>query len=89
MGRFISGPAQGKAEFILSDIGGRRTNIEEILCTHNFKDNNILVCVIQNSEFDAAKVIESDDELSLFAYDSRPKTWLLVDKSELKQEHYV
>lgn len=41
----------------------------------------VLVCVVQNPEFDAAAIVEDDRDLADFSRpDGRPKRWLLMNR---------
>lgn len=89
MGIYLPGPNQAKAQFILSEYGGRRTTIEDLICGDAFSvtQDEVVVCVVENQEFDAALVmvpptmkdnIIETKEFQRCAWDSRPKTWLMV-----------
>ncbi len=89
MGIYIDrGPVQGKAQYILSEFGGRRTTLEDLICGDAFSKtiDEVVVCVVRNREFDAALVIPpvpkhmvlDNKEFLRCAWDERPKTWLMV-----------
>lgn len=80
MGFYIQGPAQCKAQYIVSEYDGKiipkPKNFEDI------EENMALICIVDNGPFDAAGYCFSAREFDAFSgtADIRPKTWLVMDK---------
>jgi hypothetical protein len=77
-------PQRGKAEFLLRNLDGVEL-IKETPC--KFEKN--LVCVVQNTHFDAALVVEDQNELDyvnrihIQGHDNRRRTFLIVPDAEM------
>jgi hypothetical protein len=80
MGYYLNSPtfrATGKAAELISQYGAEQLmDIPQSLP----KNDEALVCVVRNEQFDAAALCYSQNELVEFsAHDGRPKTWLIMD----------
>lgn len=88
MGFYLEGPTFGKTQYILSEHGGHRTTLEDIIMGDAFSktQEEVIVCVVENQQFEAAAVIPpipfefllEQREFQKWAYDQRPKTWLMI-----------
>jgi hypothetical protein len=80
---YIQGPDKGKAEMLLS-LGGTPLD-GPLLFLPLPEGDEVLVCVVSNTAFEAAAIVGSYDDLKVFSdpSDTRPKTWLLVPRDVL------
>lgn len=68
-------PAKGKVEALVKG-GAKKIDTPVTLCEN-------LVCVVNNSFFDAAAYVYSDEEFEEFTKRvSSPKTWLIVENAK-------
>lgn len=84
MGYYIQGPALGKTEFIISEYGAREVIQEEAReVVYNSTDEGV-VCIIDNTVFEAAGFCYDPAEFAAFAEDAsgRPKRWLVMDRKK-------
>lgn len=86
MGRYIQGPALGKAGYLQDRFAAVEVAKPDSLS--EFEDDRALVVVVSNGPFEAAAYVYSEGELQEFArpLDTRPKTWLLMDKKVAEAE---
>lgn len=74
MTRYIQGPSRGKAEMLLQ-MGAREIAPPDSLPA----DDTCLVCVVRNTYFEAAALVDNVDDLEGFKQpDPRPKMWLSI-----------
>lgn len=83
MGIYLETPFQlDKAMQLKRDHGAQVVNRPEHLS--DIPKDKTLVCVVENGLFDAAGIAYSQEEMESFAhYDGRPKTWMLIDTTEV------
>jgi hypothetical protein len=79
MGRYIQGPTKGKAAFLIDEHSA--TALTGPLSWEHIPADKALICVVYGTHFDAAGWAFDERELEEFTRpDTRPKTWLLMDK---------
>jgi hypothetical protein len=79
---YINAPEMGplgKADILMEKYGAEHTNA--IIPQDSSK---VLVCVVNNGPFEAAGIIDNEDELNrwLDFQDARPKVWLKMEKEQ-------
>lgn len=85
MGFYIQGPSKGKAPFIVSEYDAKY-----LPQPHKFSDiseDKALICVVENSFFEAAGYCFNEKEFECFSdpSDRRPKQWLIMDKAKAEE----
>lgn len=82
MGYYIDPKHMSKEEW----LGKYGENISPKVAREHKIDGRYVVCLVDNMIFTAAGICYDDDERNAFLRpDSRPKTWYLVPRNELKQ----
>ena len=86
MGKYIEGPAKGKAQFLQDQHNARilRTR-EEIIAAH-CDNGEAVICVVDNGPFEAAGYCHDEREFEIFtAPDPRPKRWMTMEKKSVEK----
>jgi hypothetical protein len=83
MGYYINPPNETKEAWL--NTNGVKVSRAEALA-HNFADDTLPVCLVNNGAFTAAGIAYSPAELDAFSEvgDPRPKVWFIVSKQALK-----
>jgi hypothetical protein len=83
MGYYIQVPAPHDKALQLRDLHGAEILPGQPRSFQDVPDDKALICVVQNSMFDAAALCYSEEEFEEFkdiSHDPRPRTWVLVDR---------
>lgn len=86
MGYHIEGPAIGKGQYIVNQF--KAVRIPQPASFDEVPDDKALICVVENSVFDAAAVAYDVNEFKAFTLptDHRPKQFFLMDKETAWKE---
>ena len=86
MGRYIqTGSLTGKAQYLIDNHAAER--VSKPARFEDIPENKALICVVANPMFEGAAYCYSPGELTEFGQikDTRPKTWLLMEKILVEQ----
>lgn len=85
MGYYIEVPQhKGKAQQII-DLHGARWS-PDVPSFKDIKEDEAIICVVDNGPFEAAAFVYNEDELAEFARpDGRPKYWLIMDRAKAEE----
>jgi hypothetical protein len=78
-------PNHFKAAYLVEHYNAER--IDEPFMYADTPEGKVLVCVIENAFFDAARVVLTEEDFRVTKYDGtgRPRTWLQMDRSTVRE----
>ena len=86
MGKYIqTGKAKGKVLDLEREHGAKTVPAKDV--KHYFDQGYAIICVVDNSIFEAAAYCFDEDEIRDFMdqNDPRPKTWMTMDKTKAEE----
>lgn len=88
MGYYVQGPAKGKANYIVSQYGGKKIDtVEACKLACDESNEQAAICIVDNGPFEAAAFLFSGQEFEAFnaPTDYRPRCFIAMNRAEAKR----